>query len=79
MTRRSVLKVLARAGAALATVAVAGPAVLAGSTSQLSTVSASANVRTGPSTSYAIIGVARPGATFTLRGQTQNGYAAVTF
>jgi D-alanyl-D-alanine carboxypeptidase len=79
MTRRSAFKLFAGAGAALVAVAAGGTAVLAEHTGHAYTVSANANVRSGPSTGYAIIGVARPGDTFTLRGQTQNGYAAVIF
>jgi D-alanyl-D-alanine carboxypeptidase len=79
MTRRSVFKVFAGAGAAAVAIAVGGPVVLAEHTGHPYTVSANGNVRSGPSTGYAIIGVARPGDTFTLRGQTQNGYAAIVF
>ena len=79
MTRRSMFRVLAGAGAAVAVVATGGAAALANHTAQSYTVTANANVRSGPSTGYAILGVARPGDTFTLRGQTQNGYAAIVF
>jgi len=48
-------------------------------TSQRYTVSASTNFRSGPSTSYSIISVISKGATFTLNGRTQNGYAAITY
>lgn len=79
MTRRSMFKVLAGAGAAVAVAATGGMSALANHTNHPYTVSANANVRSGPSTGYGILGVARPGDTFTLRGQTQNGYAAVVF
>jgi D-alanyl-D-alanine carboxypeptidase len=79
MTGRSIFRVLAGAGAAVAVAATGGMTALANHTNHPYTVSANANVRSGPSTSYGIIGVARPGDTFTLRGQTQNGYAAVDF
>jgi zinc D-Ala-D-Ala carboxypeptidase len=79
MTRRSAFKVFAGAGAALVAAAVAGPAVLANHTAQLYTVSSNANFRTGPGTGYAIITVIATGATFTLNGQSQNGYAGITY
>jgi uncharacterized protein YgiM (DUF1202 family) len=87
LTRRALL---GRAAAAGAAVLVAGATVKLGSasaqdvsaqnhTSQRYTVSASANFRSGPSTSYSIISVISKGATFTLNGRTQNGYAAITY
>jgi uncharacterized protein YraI len=79
MTRRAAFRLFAGAGAALAAVAVAGPAALAEHTAQLYTVSANANFRTGPGTGYAIITVITTGATFTINGQTQNGYAGITY
>lgn len=79
MTRRASLRIIVGAGAALVGVAAGGHAVLANHTSQLYTVSANANFRRGPSTSYAILGVVRPGNTFILNGQTQNGYAGITY
>ena len=79
MTRRSAFRLFAGAGLALATAAVAGQAAFANHTSQLYTVSANANFRTGPGTGYAIISVIVKGATFTINGQTQNGYAGITF
>jgi uncharacterized protein YraI len=79
MSRRSAFRVFAGAGAALVAVAAAGPAVLAEHTAQSYTVSTNANFRTGPGTGYAIISVIVKGSTFTLTGQTQNGYAGITY
>ena len=81
LTRRALLGKAAAAGAAAL---VAGATVKLGSasanhTSQRYTVSASANFRSGPSTGYAIISVISKGATFTLNGRTQNGYASITY
>ncbi len=79
MHRRSLLKSLAGAGAAVALAATAiGPAA-ANHTEQTYTVSANANFRTGPGTSYAKIGVIAKGATFKINGQVQNGYAGVIY
>ena len=87
LTRRALLGKTITAGAAAL---IAGATVRLGSasaqdvsaqnhTSQLYTVSASANFRSGPSTGYAIISVIPKGATFTLNGRTQNGYASITY
>ncbi|HEV2073072.1 MAG TPA: SH3 domain-containing protein [Thermomicrobiales bacterium] len=80
MNRRSLLKLMGVGVAALSVGAVS-TAERAGAehTSQLYTVSTAANFRTGPSTSYAIISVISKGTTFTLNGQTQNGYASITY
>lgn len=72
-------RVLAGAGAAVVAASVAGGSVLANVGVKLYTVSANANFRTGPSTSYAIITVVRAGETFLPRGIEQNGYAAITY
>lgn len=79
MTRRSLLRTFAGAGAALVATSVGANAALAEHTSQQYTVSANANFRTGPGTNHAIITVVKAGATFTINGQTQNGYASITY
>jgi uncharacterized protein YraI len=85
MSRRSLLKLMGVGAATLAvgTVGTAEQArVQVGTqqhTSQLYTVSTAVNFRTGPSTSYSIISVISKGATFTLNGQSQNGYASITY
>jgi uncharacterized protein YraI len=48
-------------------------------TSQPYTVTANANFRTGPGTSYSIITVIAKGATFTLNAREQNNYYSVNF
>ena len=78
MTRRSALRMVAGASAALAALAAIGP-LAAEHTSKQYTVTTNANFRTGPGTSYAVISVIRKGATFTLNGQTQNGYAGISY
>jgi uncharacterized protein YraI len=76
--RRSFLKALAGAGAAALAVRTVGPA-FAGYTSQTYTVSANANFRSGPGTSYSILGVVYTGNQFQVNGQAQNGYAGIIY
>ena len=76
MNRRSVMKSLAGAGAAALALGTIGP-VLANHTSQTYTVSANANFRSGPGTTYSIIRVITKGSTFQINGQVQNGYAGI--
>jgi zinc D-Ala-D-Ala carboxypeptidase len=79
MNRRSILKkTLVGAGAAALAVRTVGPA-FANHTSQTYTVSANANFRSGPGTSYSIISVIYKGATFQINGQVQNGYAGIIY
>ncbi len=79
LTRRSVLRGLVGAGAAMVAGGTIGRSALAQSGARLYTVSANANFRSGPSTGYTILGVVRVGDTFAPRGIEQNGYAAITF
>jgi D-alanyl-D-alanine carboxypeptidase len=73
------VKTLAGAGAAVALAAtMIGPAG-ANHTEQTYTVSSTANFRSGPGTTYSIIGVIVKGATFQINGQVQNGYAGVIY
>jgi uncharacterized protein YraI len=77
MTRRSAFRALAGMSAAFA-VATLG-AASAEHTAQQYTVSVNANLRTGPGTGYGIITVIRKGATFTINGRTENGFASITY
>lgn len=74
--RRSFLRALAGAGTAVLAVRTVGP-VFAEHTSQAYTVSANANFRSGPGTSYSILGVIYTGTQFQVNGQVQNGYAGI--
>lgn len=78
VTRRSAIRTIAGAGAALLAVSAIAP-LAAQHTSRLYTVSANANFRTGPGTGHPVITVIGKGATFVLAGQTQNGYAAIVY
>jgi uncharacterized protein YraI len=78
MHRRSLVKTLAGIGAAAMAVKTIGPAA-AHHTEQTYTVSSTANFRSGPGTTYAIIGVVSKGATFQINGQVQNGYAGIIY
>jgi zinc D-Ala-D-Ala carboxypeptidase len=79
MSRRAAIRAFAAAAAPIFALAAGGGAVLAQHTAQLYTVSTNANFRTGPGTGYTIIAVIAKGATFTLTGQSQNGYAGITY
>lgn len=76
--RRSFLKAFAGAGAAALAVRTAGP-LFAEHTAQTYTVSANANFRSGPGTSYSILGVVYTGNQFQINGQAQNGYAGIIY
>lgn len=76
--RRSFLKALAGTGAAALAVRTVGP-VFAEHTSQTYTVSSNANFRSGPGTSYSILGVVYTGNQFQVNGQAQNGYAGIIY
>lgn len=85
MNRRHLLKIIGFGTAALA-LGTASVAERAGAqdsaerhTSHAYTVTTAANFRTGPGTNHSIISVISSGATFTLNGQTQNGYTSVTY
>lgn len=76
--RRAFIKVLAGAGAAALATRTVGPA-FAEHTSQTYTVSSNANFRSGPGTSYSILGVVYTGNQFQVNGQAQNGYAGIVY
>ena len=78
LNRRSMMKGLAGAGAAVLAVATIAPA-LAHHTEQTYTVSANANFRSGPGQHYSLLGVVYKGATFKINGQVQNGYAGIIY
>jgi D-alanyl-D-alanine carboxypeptidase len=78
MTRRSALRAFGGAGAALLAAATVGR-VSANHTSELYTVTANANFRTGPGTGYAVIAVIPKGATFTLNAREENNYYSATY
>jgi uncharacterized protein YraI len=78
INRRSMMKTIAAAGAAALAVGTMGPA-LAHHTEQTYTVSANANFRSGPGTTYSIISVIYKGATFMITGLVQNGYAQINY
>lgn len=78
MNRRSILKGLAGIGAAALAVTTITP-TFANHTAQTYTVSANANFRSGPGTTYSILGVVSKGATFQINGQVQNGYAGIIY
>ncbi len=78
INRRSLLKALAGAGAATVAVRTVGP-VFAEHTAQTYTVSANANFRSGPGTTYSILGVVYTGNQFQVNGQAQNGYAGIIY
>jgi len=76
--RRSLVKSLAGIGAAALSITAIAPA-LANHTEQDYTVSSNANFRSGPGTTYSIIGVVTKGAIFKINGQVQNGYAGIIY
>ncbi len=77
-TRRAIVRGIAGLGAGAALAAPIGRAS-AEHTSQLYTVYANTNLRSGPGTNHSVIAVIPKGATFTLNAREQNNFYSVSY